>query len=123
MLLERVNHCILVLTTPMSPASIFFNDSLDAPTGFGMSSRITHCESAAIACELDACKQAQRFGIIQCLCFGVSFIRHDQEGQSITFKDHEITLEPSTQPTTTKLPRFSACSSDICAKMFSFITL
>lgn len=30
-----------------------------------------------------------------------------------TFKDHEITRDPSTQPITTKLPRFSACRSDI----------
>jgi len=77
LLLERVNHCILVFTTFMSPAPILFDDSLNAPTRFGMGPRITHCEPAAIACELDACEQAQRFGIIQGLSLGFSLVRHE----------------------------------------------
>jgi len=60
-LLECINHCILVFTTPMSPAPILFNDTLDAPAGLGMGPWINHCEPATIACKLNACKQAQRF--------------------------------------------------------------
>ena len=36
------------------------------------------------------------------------------EGMILTFRDHETTRVPSTQPTTTKLPRFSACREVLC---------
>lgn len=37
-----------------------------------------------------------------------------REGMLLTFRDHEMTRVPSTQPTTTKLPRFSAWRAVLC---------
>jgi hypothetical protein len=73
-LLECVNHCILVFTTPMSPAPILFNDALNAPTRLSMGSWINHGEPATIACKFNACKQAKRFGVVHGLKFGMSLV-------------------------------------------------
>jgi hypothetical protein len=73
-LLKCVNHCVLVFTTPVSPAPILFNDTLNAPTRLGMGSWINHGEPATIACEFNACKQAERFGVVHGLKFSMSLV-------------------------------------------------
>lgn len=95
----------------MSPPSIVLDDSFYPSPRFVVQPWISDCLFAFIASQLDAGEQAQCLCVIQGLaskCTYYSECRIRRRQYKLTFRDQETTREPSTHPTTTKLPRFSA---------------
>ena len=51
---ECINHGILVFTSLVSLAFVILDDAFDASACLGMVSGVDKCESAPVACKLDA---------------------------------------------------------------------
>jgi hypothetical protein len=93
----------------MPPASVLLDHSVNSSPNLGVQCRVCHRKTASVACQLNACEQLERFRVVDRLA-DVSSHRHKPTAP--TFSDHEITSPFSTEPSTTKLPRFSAWTSD-----------
>ena len=108
---EGVDQSVLVSPPLVTFPSVILDDMRYPAANLGVHSWVAHCLFALVARELDRRQQTESFRVVQCL--RVSWRQPWFKKQTIvrTFSDHETTLELSTQPITTKLPRFSACRS------------
>lgn len=106
--LEGGDEVVRLLAAPVPLAAVVLDHARDEAAVRAELGRVGGVPPR-VAGELDAREEAERLRIVLRLRSGYCMSgRSGGRAERLTLKDHDTTRVPSTHPTTTKLPRFSA---------------